>query len=245
MQTAEYARNYAFEEHYWWFVGRRKLILQTLLPLVQRLGAARLLDIGCGTGYTLSALGEHTQAFGLDIAGEALGFSKDRGLDRLVQATALDLPFLDDSLDAITALDVLEHLDDDEAALREWHRACRPGGYLVLNVPAIRSLWSGEDHVSQHRRRYTRAELAEKVADAGFAVRRITYANTLLLPAVFGTILYYRLLDRQALYRSNLRPLPAWLNRLLTAVFSFEASCLTRIDSPIGSSLMCLAQKPA
>ena len=244
MQIAEYARNYAFEADYWWFVGRRKLVLETLLPLVHGQSKARLLDIGCGTGYTLGVMARHSEAYGLDVAIEGLAFCLGRGLGRLVQAEAEHLPFADESMDVVTALDVLEHLDDDDAALREWRRVCRPGGHLLIYVPALQSLWSGEDYVSQHRRRYRRAQLGRRVREAGFSIQKLTYANTALLPAVVATVLCNRLFNRQALYRSNLKPLPKWLNRTLTFIFSTEARCLTRLDSPVGSSLLCLAQKP-
>ncbi len=243
MQTAEYARNYAYEASYWWFVGRRALIQATLLPLVNG-RRATLLDVGCGTGYDLGLFAQQTASYGVDIAAEALAFCRQRGLQRLTQCWAENLPFREASFDVVTALDVLEHLDDDVAALREWHRICRPGGHLLLFVPALPLLWSGEDYVSRHRRRYLRRQLAKRVQKAGFSLRRLTYANCLLLPGVVATILCNRLFRPHTLRESNLQPLPGWLNRLLAAIFVWEARWLARFDAPLGSSLFCLAQKP-
>ncbi len=245
MLTEEYARNYAFETNYWWFVGRRALVVAALRPpLSARDRRARLLDVGCGTGYTLETLAGRADGFGADIAPEALAFCRQRGLDRLALAAAERLPYSDDSFDVLTALDVLEHLDDDLLALREWQRVLRPGGRAVLFVPAFESLWSGEDFVSQHRRRYRRGALVRKLRAAGFIVLKATYADFLLFPAVAAAIYYNRLFHPRRLYESNLKPLPGWLNRLLGTIFSLETHLLANHDAPYGTSLFCIAEKP-
>ncbi len=242
MQPAEYARNFAFEEDYWWFVGRRQLVLTTVAALAGP-GRPRLLDIGCGTGYLLAQLGALTEAVGLDLADEALAFCRARQLNRLVRGRAEALPFADGSFDIVTALDILEHLDDDLAALGEWWRVLRPGGHLVLFVPAYEFLWSGEDFVSGHRRRYRRGPLLARLRSAGFRVCKATYVNAVLLPLVAGAIIGKRLFRPRSLYQSNLTPLPAWLNRLLTVIFTQEVRCLRWLNLPVGSSIFCLARK--
>jgi len=119
-----------------------------------------------------------------------------------------------------------------------------PGGHLVLFVPAYWFLWSGEDYVSQHLRRYRREELASKIGQAGFTACRLTYANAFLLPAMALTILLRRAFSQRSLYTSNLGWFPGWLNWLLARVFSLEAPLLNRFSAPAGSSLFCLARKP-
>jgi SAM-dependent methyltransferase len=170
-------------------------------------------------------------------------FCQQRDLRRLSQAQAEALPFAAGSFAVLTALDVLEHLDDEEKALGEWHRVLQPGGHLVVSVPAYEFLWSGEDFVSAHRRRYRRGELRNRLETSGFAIDRVTYLNAALFPAVAGTIVFRRLFNPRSLYRSNLEPLPRWLNELLTGIFCLEASVLTRINVPFGSSIFCVARR--
>lgn len=244
MLKGEYARTYAFEAWYWWFVGRRALVNRALAPLLAG-GQARTLDVGCGTGYHLDWLGHRSLAYGVDLAAEALGLCRERGLPRLVQGRAERLAFADASFDVLVALDVLEHLPDDAAALLDWRRVLVPGGHLVLFVPAFESLWSGEDYVSQHERRYRRGLLAARLREAGFDIIRLTYANTALLLPMAATILWRRVFRPRSSYRSNLTSLPSWLNGLLTRIFSLEARLLDRWNSPVGSSLLCVARKPA
>jgi SAM-dependent methyltransferase len=238
-----YARNYAFEGDYWWFVGRRALVASALQPVLKNDGA-RLLDVGCGTGYNLESLRGRCRGFGVDLAAEGLAFCRERGLERLAQASAERLPYPDASFDVVTALDVLEHIDDDLAALHEWGRVLRPGGRLVLFVPAFEFLWSGEDYVSQHRRRYRRGPLESVLREAGFAVRKLTYANFLLLPGVVGPVLFQRLFRPRSMYESNLKPLPGPLNRLLGTIFAQEARLLAHRDAAAGSSLFAVAERP-
>ena len=243
MLREEYARTCAYEAEYWWFVGRRELVNRALRPLLAE-GRARTLDVGCGTGYQLRWLGERSRAYGVDLAAEALSFCRERGLDGLVQGRAERLPFADGSFDVVLALDVLEHLQDDAGALREWWRVLVPGGHVVLFVPAYEFLWSGEDYVSRHARRYARASLAERLKEAGFVICRLTYANAVLLPAMAATILVRRAFRPRSLYKSNLSPLPGWLNSLLGRIFTLEAALLERFTAPAGSSLFCVAQRP-
>jgi SAM-dependent methyltransferase len=152
------------------------------------------------------------------------------------------LPFADGAFDLVTALDVIEHIDDDVAALGELRRVLRPGGRLLVAVPAFTFLWGRQDEVSHHRRRYTRATLARALAQAGFAVVRESYFNTLLFPPIAAVRLGRRLLRRPGRRQSDFELGPARLNGLLGAVFGAEAALVARTDLPFGVSLLALAR---
>src|SRR5947208_349797 len=137
----------ALEDWYWWFVARRSAALRFLADYLPRETPVRILDAGCGTGALLEALRHDPgrESVGLDFAEAALQFCRQRGYDRLVRGDLEALPFADARFDAVTALDVLEHVPDDHAAAREIARVLRPGGVLVASVPAYRFLWSSHD----------------------------------------------------------------------------------------------------
>ena len=119
----------------------------------------RILDVGCGTGANLEMLSEFGEAEGVDVSAEALDFCRARGLENVKQGEAEHLPYEDESFDLVTGLDVVEHLDDDLAGLKEMRRVLRPDGRALLFVPAFMFLWGVQDDISNHRRRYTIAEL--------------------------------------------------------------------------------------
>src|SRR5262249_42972179 len=143
-----------------------------------------ILDAGCGTGALLEALRADpaNRAVGLDFSEAALQFCRERGYDRLVRGDLTVLPFPDARFDVITALDVIEHLDDDAGAAREIARVLKPGGILVASVPAYRFLWSGHDIALHHRRRYQMSEMTGLLRSAGLAIEKSTYLLTALFP---------------------------------------------------------------
>src|SRR4029453_13655348 len=143
MQQHTYAILRRVEEKHWWFVGRRRIIKSFVEPLVKQFKKARsgetikILDVGCGTGANLELLSEFGDAEGVDVSTEALSFCKARGLAQVKQGAAESLPFEDNSFDLVTGLDVVEHIDDDLAGLREMWRVLRRDGKTLLFVPAF------------------------------------------------------------------------------------------------------------
>jgi SAM-dependent methyltransferase len=170
----EYTRMFELEDRYWWFVGRRRIALR-LFDRFRPKGET-LLDVGCGTGVVLKELESRGKPIGLDMSPLALGFCRRRGLIRLVRGDATKMPLLTDRCTGIIALDVFEHVEDDEAAFAEAFRALEPGGILVLSVPAFQFLWGPHDIALMHFRRYTRPGLRSKLHNAGFAVQRLSYS---------------------------------------------------------------------
>ena len=182
MEVDEYAKMRRMEDTGWWYVSKRRLVRALLGDRLS--SGAKCLDLGCGTGAMSRELASLAPTFSLDYEFEALKFARDRGLDRLVRGSAENLPFADDSFDIVTALDVVEHVDDDHAAAREIARVLKPGGTVVATVPAFMFLWTDHDVALHHRRRYVADEFRALFLDAGLDIERLTYEMTLLFPLV-------------------------------------------------------------
>jgi len=238
--------NAEFEDEFWWYVGRRRILLDLLGSHFGHDGNSKpmLLDLGCGTGATLMAVGYRTRAIGVDTSPLALIACKRRGLGgRVVRCDLVAPPFRDKSFDVVMLLDVLEHMADDRETLREACRLLRCGGLLMVTVPAYPFIWGGEDYVSEHHRRYLRGSLKALIAGAGIHVRRSTYFNTLLFPVMAAVILFRRFCVPESRFRSNVRPLPVLMNKFLSAVFSIERFFLRWLSFPYGGSILCLGVK--
>jgi len=247
MRPSELRKLFRLEDTYWWFVARRELVRELLLKYRARLPASpRILDIGCGGGAALAVFSELGRAIGLDRAEEALRLSRSRGDFPLICSSAERLPLADDAVDVITALDVLEHVRDDAAAVAEMARACKPGGMAIITIPAYRSLWSEHDEALNHFRRYRAGEVRRLVEQAGLRVLKLSYCITLLLPVIFAFRTAQKLFgpDKSGRPKTALRPLPALPNRVLIGLLRLESAWLLRIPLPFGVSVVCAAQKP-
>jgi SAM-dependent methyltransferase len=243
MDTAEYAEMYKLESFYWWFVARRSLLEFIMKEVRPEVGDPLMLDVGCGTGINFSVMKKFGAAFCVDASEEALKFSKKRGVDDLVLSPVESLPFETSTFDVVTALDVLEHVDDDLRAIDELKRTLKEEGLLIITVPAYGFLWSEHDEALHHRRRYAASELRNKLTSGGFDVERISYYITFL----FFPILLVRFV--QSVFKKSVRAktshiiLPSWLNSLLIGILAFERFLLRWINFPFGVSLVCLARK--
>ena len=145
----------------------------------------RILDVGCGTGGNLEMLEKFGAAEGVDVSDDALEFCRSKNLT-VHKGLAEKLPFADESFDVVTALDVVEHLDDDIAGLKEMYRVTKTGGKNLIFVPAFMWLWGVQDDVSNHRIRYTKKQIVERLKLAGFAIERATYANWTFFAPILG-----------------------------------------------------------
>jgi len=243
MNEQEYHRMRAVEDGSWWFVGKRFLV-EALLRRAASVGpGARFLDVGCGTGAMLRVLAKLGDSVGTDMAPAALRLAAERKAALLCASDAQRLAFADDSFAAGTALDVIEHLDDPGGALREMRRVCKPGGAVVITVPAHPFLWSDHDVALAHRRRYTLRLLREQVAAAGLHVERMGYGYAaFFLPALIvrrARRLCYGRRTPTADLGLTVRP----VNALLTAYMWLEARALGVANLPVGTSLLCVARK--
>ena len=204
-----------------------------------------ILDAGCGTGLMLQPLGGLGRARGVDISPEALDFCRRRGLENVQLGDVNNLPFPASTFDVVTALDVIEHLDDDVVVLNEFARVLRPGGRAFLFVPAHRWLWSLQDEISHHRRRYTAKTLRAAVAASDLQVERLSYASMFLMPVIFMGRQWLKVTLRFQPRETENDLHPAWSNGVLKRIFESEIPLLRRGDLPFGASLICVARKPA
>ena len=243
MPDREYARMRQVEDEHWWYQALRSLVARELERTAGRRVPARLLDVGCGTGGGLARWTEARGApsYGIDLSTAALAHCRARGERLVAQASAEALPFGGDAFDVVVSLDVLCLDGVDEArALAEIHRVLRPGGLLVLNLPAFEALRGVHDRAVRIRRRFVREEVAALLRAAGFGAARVSYWNTTLFPAVWLT---RRLRHGGAEPTSDLAPLPRPVNAALAVLVQAEARLLARVTPPFGTSVLSVAAK--
>lgn len=240
---AEYAQ--AIQTH-WWFRGREQVVASLVASLVGPAAGAVVADVGCGPGGPARAAFPAGYLIGTDMHLEPL--RAYAALSGRVVGDAARLPYRPRSLSAVCAFDVLEHLADDAAALREWRAALATGGWLVLTVPAYRALWSHHDQANGHQRRYRRSALRRLLERSGFRVARATYFNTLLLPGIAAMRWAQRWLptwrgttaaSEELDFRHRL---PGWIERGCEGALRLEARWLRRHGLPAGVSIGVVAQ---
>jgi SAM-dependent methyltransferase len=240
MEIAEYEKMYKFEEKYWWWVGKREIVKGILDRL--NLNSTNILDIGCGTGFNMNYLKDYGKIVGLDFSKEALNFCKMRGNKNLVQANAEKVPFKGDMFDLIITLDLLEHLDDNKI-LKEFYRALKPTGYLIVTVPAFEFLWSEHDEALHHKRRYNKSQLREILTSNGFITENISYWNFFLfLPIVAMRLIKRRMKSEEI--ETDVKELPNIVNMFLASVLSIEGRIISHgVNLPFGVSIVCVCKK--
>jgi SAM-dependent methyltransferase len=240
------------EDKHWWFAGRTWSLLNMIDRILEPNGQTRVLDIGCGAGNMFHHLARYGPVVGVDNNPKPLAVARERGYD-VREGHAEDLPFEDDAFGLVTLLDTVEHCEDDMAILRESHRVCAPGGRLVVTVPAFMWLWSHNDVLNDHKRRYTAQDLRMRLEAVGFHVERMTYNNFLLLPMAAALLLLRRGTEREPelgsphfddeSYQVEMEPAPPLLNTVLSGVTWTESQALRWANLPLGTSIICIAQK--
>jgi SAM-dependent methyltransferase len=248
MDTVAYEQFERLEGRHWWLRGRRAVFFGVLDHLLDRDRPLRSLDVGCGFGFMVEDLSRYGPAAGLDFFADAVQACRRRGVERVLVSSASTLPAADGTHDLVTFFDCIEHLDDDRAALREAHRILRPGGRVVVTVPAYQFLYANNDRVARHRRRYTVGQVRARLEATGFEVDKATYVNTylfpLILPAVLALKLKERLRPRAEDPTTNLtHPVPGPLNELLFRIFASERLALRWVSFPFGHSIFVLARR--
>lgn len=239
-------------DHHWWFASRTRAIntlMHRVLPAVKGL---YLLDVGCGAGNMIHHLSRYGQVQGLEVDPRPVKEARGRGYHVDLHDATQPYPFEDNTFDVVTALDVIEHVDDDLAILREAHRTLKPGGHIVITVPAFMWLWSHNDDINAHKHRYAAGELKAKLAQTGFTVQRLSYNNFFIFPMAAALIVLRRgyepelashHLEEEA-YEVEMEPASPPVNAVLTLVGKVEAGLMRWLSFPFGTSLLVVAQKP-
>lgn len=240
MDDAVYEQLKTAEQKHWWCVGRRAILADVIARVIEG-GKARALDIGCGLGFNAKILGTKArEVIGIESSRLAIEAAAkvNPGL-KITKGIFPNVP-LEGTFDIITMFDVLEHCDDDVATLEKIKTILTPKGTIVLTVPAFKWLWTEHDNIVQHKRRYTRKELATKLENAGFTIQRATYFNTLLFPAIVALRMWRKIWGIKQETSDYALPSPIF-NAIFKKIFSCEKYLLRYYNLPIGVSILCIA----
>jgi SAM-dependent methyltransferase len=237
------------EGRHFWFRAFRAFVKPLVAKAVVGRPAPRILDCGCGTGANVEMLSQFGRSFGFDLSSIGLRLGREAGRTRLVRATVTAAPFPASAFDLVTSFDVLYSLDeaDERAAIAEMFRLTRPGGFALINVAAMHVLRGNHSVLSREVRRYRRSDLRRLVVAAGFTVVRLTYTNFVLFLPLAGlrTLQRWRGLKPGRHAEREISIPAAPINLFLTGLLLLESRWLRHFDSPLGSSLICLARKPS
>ena len=244
MQQHTYAIMNRVEDSHWWYVGRRAILESFLERIIANrqspIPNPKILDVGCGTGGNLEMLEKFGTAEGVDVSDDALEFCQSKGLT-VHKGLAEALPFADESFDVVTALDVVEHLDDDISGLKEMFRVTKKGGKTLIFVPAFMWLWGVQDDVSNHRIRYTKKQIVERLQTAGFEIERATYANITFFAPILGGRTLMRITGIKPESENNVNV--SALNGVFGKIFGSEKLWLKNFNFPFGVSIVVVAKK--
>ena len=242
MERAVFDRMAELDQIHWWFLARRRILETLIRRVVRPPEKARILEVGCGTGHNLAMLRNFgkIEASELDRSARAVANKRLRG--KVKEARLPDLSMFErNAYDLVALLDVLEHVPDDLASLRAIHRRLKPGGALLLTVPANPWMWSAHDAAHHHFRRYTKKQLAELFLRSGLEVQLLSYFNTLLYPLVAAA----RLVGKVTRKDSADDKLPGdAMNAALERIFRLEAGLIGRVPMPFGVSLVAVVRRP-
>jgi SAM-dependent methyltransferase len=243
MKTTEYARMAEQESTYWWHIGRLRII-DTYVSLAQRKKhQPKILNVGCGTGGTIDMLEKHGPTDNVDVSEDAIRFVKKLGHKKVRKVNGIELPFKDKTYDLVCAFDVLEHIDRDKDALKEWARVLRDDGAVVITVPAYQWLWTEHDVSLHHKRRYTRQRLTSAAKAAGLEPKKTSYAIVFSLPLVVGFRFLNKVLNRKTDSETSYVKVPQLINSIFSNLLYGEAKLHKVMSFPAGTSVVAIFQK--
>ena len=238
MDRAIFDRMAELDQTHWWYTARRQILSAFIAREIRPPAGARILEIGCATGHNVPMLRRFGTVDAVEMDGESrVTASKRLGID-VRDAWLPELVGVPEHhYDLVALLDVIEHVGDDRAALAAIARRLRPGGRILLTVPAHQWMWSGHDVLNHHHRRYSRKALVALVRDSGLKLDRIGYFNSILFPLAVAARMARKLTGKEG--KDDALP-PAAVNRLFAALFGAEAYLLGRVPLPPGLSLVAV-----
>ncbi|MDF2494426.1 class I SAM-dependent methyltransferase [Sphingomonas sp.] len=240
MDRRVYDRMAEHDSTHWWYRARRDILADYLTREGRLPKDARILEIGCGTGHNLPMLAQFGRVDAIEIDPAARDVASQRLGKPVGESPLPALPGVPDAhYDLIAVLDVVEHIEDDVAALRAMRARLAPGGKILITVPAHQWMWSAHDVVNHHHRRYSKTTLAKAIEDAGLRPRTLGYFNSLLFPLAAGARIMGRLTGRED---SDDTPPAAPLNALFEKIFRLERHMVGRVPMPPGVSIITLAE---
>jgi len=243
MNKTEYLRMAEQEESYWWHLGRLRIIETYLAKVVDSRMGICMLNVGCGTGSTVPTLEKYGEVNNVDVSEYAILHMLRRGYSRVRKTNGVGLPYSEKSFDVICSFDVLEHIEDDVAALAEWRRVLKTDGAIILTVPAYQWLWSGHDVALHHRRRYTRKLLKDVASAAGLDVDKASYAIVFSLPLLASVRMIQKIIKPKGAPESSYIRLPGWINWIFKNLLYFEAGVHRHLTFPAGSSVVAILRR--
>ena len=239
MERIVYDRMAELDERHWWYRARREILGELIRRRIELPENARILEVGCGTGHNLGMLQRFGRVDAIEIDGAAREIASRRLGHAVMDAPLPSLPGVADSTYALIAiLDVIEHIDEDVAGLASLRRKLKPGGKILITVPAFPWMWSAHDVLNHHKRRYTRGTLRALVAGAGMRLEMISWFNSLLFPLAAAARVAGRITGRED---SDDKLPPAPVNRLFETLFGLERYAIGRVPFPPGVSLAAIA----
>jgi ubiquinone/menaquinone biosynthesis C-methylase UbiE len=243
MDKSYESKCHSIEEAYWWFEGRRDILYRLIGMTLDK--TSQILEVGCSGGALLMALKErgYENVAGIDISKEAIELCRKRDVKNASVMDGARLEFRDGDFDAVIVSDVLEHIRDEGTALSEWNRVLRPGGKLIVFVPAFKFLWSEHDEVNNHYRRYSRRDLIRALERSGFGVAKSSYWNIAMFFPASLVRLSKRLFFRNAGKKDHFYRVNPLVNWFLAALLRLENSLILRLDVPFGVSVFCIGYK--
>ncbi len=244
MKKSEYARMEDREKTYWWHLGRLRIIKTYVNRSLKDKDTPVILNVGCGTGGTIDMLEKFGQVDNVDISDDAIRFMKQHGYKRITKVKDIKLPFKPKSYDIVGAFDVLEHIEKEKSALKEWKRVIKDDGAIVITVPAYQWLWSDHDVSLHHKRRYTTGRLEAAATQAGLRVEKKSYAIVFSLGLVVGFRTLNKILGRKTDSETSYVDIPGWVNSLFTNLLYVEAWFHKYIRFPFGTSVVVVLRKP-
>lgn len=244
METQEYETMFVVEDRHWWYVGMQRITTALIAHFYPHRTDLHILDAGCGTGAAMCYLSPFGTVTGCDLSALALTFCQQRGLSRLSQSSVTRLPFSNGCFDLVTSFDVLccRDVGDYRHALSELERILKPGGRVLLRLPAYNWLRGHHDKFVHIAHRFTTTELHQALTASGFVVEKLSYANTFLFPLAFGKRLVVEKIFPSG-DRSDVHLNPVWQDALFARFLFAEARWLVHHTLPFGLTVVTVGRK--